>query len=105
MSVAVDGSVVVAEPAFGHEPEQQGDGEDRHPRDHESRLIDDIAVAPHCDPDQRQREPREQESLHSGGSLRWVKRRTPALKSSVARASTLVTTPAAMPSSNDSESS
>src|SRR5215207_647031 len=93
------------EPALGREAEEQRNGEDAHADIQESRLGGRVSIPPHEDADPRQHEPRDEQAHHSGRLLRSVNRRTPFLKSSVERASTLVTTPAAIPSSNESESS
>src|SRR5436190_14352976 len=95
---------LVVEPASG-EPHEQRDGDDAHARVHEPRLGGRVAIPPYEDTDPGEHQPGEEKPRHSGRLRRSVKRRTPFLKSSVERASTLVTTPAAMPSSNERESS
>src|SRR5688500_4036731 len=91
-------------PALG-ESQQQGDEDDPHARVHETRLGGAVAIHPYQQADPDQHEAGDEQPRHSGRLRRSVKRRTPFLKSSVDRASTFVTTPAAMPSSNERESS
>src|SRR5687768_8060478 len=102
-----DGSLSgrLVEPAPGNEAHEQRHGQESHPGVHHARLVGGIAVPPDADADQRQQNAGDEQAGHSGRLRRSVNRRTPFLKSSVERASTLVTTPAAIPSSKERESS
>src|SRR5215213_343546 len=96
---------VLVEPALRRETQKQRDGENAHAGVEEPWLGGRVSIPPDEDADPRHDHSRDEQTRHSGRLRRSVNRRTPFLKSSVDRASTFVTTPAAIPSSNESESS
>src|SRR5258708_5786106 len=96
---------IVAAPAFRREPQYQRDSQNSDARQPGLWQIGALTVTPHDDSDRGEDDSRQENAIHSGLGFRSVNLRMPALKSSVARASMFVTTPAAMPSSKDNASS